>query len=210
MDVNLDGFYQSSKRHSWIMQQGMGRILQSETAFEDLIKLILTTNCRWQNTLKMVHAMADALGPSYRGRKMFPSAKSIANVSETFLKNTCGLGYRAASVRAIACKVQEGILDLERLRVMQDTSYVLERLLALDGVGPYVAQNLLKFWGKPQGLGLDSYVRMFMKENKNLHNDKEIQKAYAPYAPYESLMIWCEVTRGWLKNPTQTFAKFQG
>src|ERR1044072_7332849 len=59
---------------SWIGEQGAGRLLRSPTVYEDLVKMICTTNCSWALTLKMVNGLVNNLGrESEDGRKSFPN-----------------------------------------------------------------------------------------------------------------------------------------
>jgi len=65
LDDDLRDFYSSIENDpefSWIGQQGAGRLLRSPTVFEDLVKMICTTNCSWALTLKMVNGFVDNLG----------------------------------------------------------------------------------------------------------------------------------------------------
>src|SRR5215204_6340898 len=78
LDDDLRTFYSTTEKDpefSWIGQQGAGRLLRSPTVFEDLVKMICTTNCSWALTLKMVHGLVDNLGrESNDGLKSFPNA----------------------------------------------------------------------------------------------------------------------------------------
>ena len=65
LDDNLDDFYQitnANPEFSWISHQGAGRMLRSPTVFEDLVKMICTTNCSWSLTEKMVTGIVENLG----------------------------------------------------------------------------------------------------------------------------------------------------
>ena len=41
---------------------GIGRLLRSPTVFEDLVKVICTTNVQWGGTKRMVRELVDAFG----------------------------------------------------------------------------------------------------------------------------------------------------
>ncbi|HVI71226.1 MAG TPA: hypothetical protein VM656_07040, partial [Pyrinomonadaceae bacterium] len=50
LDDDLQSFYlatENDPEFSWIGEQGAGRLLRSPTVFEDLVKMICTTNCSW-------------------------------------------------------------------------------------------------------------------------------------------------------------------
>ena len=53
LDDDLDKFYLATENDpdfAWIGEQGAGRMLRSPTVFEDLVKMICTTNCSWALT----------------------------------------------------------------------------------------------------------------------------------------------------------------
>src|SRR4030095_16492341 len=73
LDDDLRSFYLatgSEPDFAWIGEQGAGRMLRSPTVFEDLVKMICTTNCSWALTVKMVTELVNRLGDlSDDGRK---------------------------------------------------------------------------------------------------------------------------------------------
>jgi hypothetical protein len=53
LDQDLAEFWSICKRDpalSWVPRRGAGRLLASPTLFEDLAKLLMTTNCTWAVT----------------------------------------------------------------------------------------------------------------------------------------------------------------
>src|SRR6185295_9286544 len=57
LDDDMTSFYRLLAQDAdfgWIPTQGAGRLLRSPTVFEDLVKMICTTNCSWALTEKMV------------------------------------------------------------------------------------------------------------------------------------------------------------
>jgi N-glycosylase/DNA lyase len=79
LDDDLNHFYQitsTEPEFAWIAEQGAGRLLRSPTVFEDLVKMICTTNCSWALTEKMVTSLVRELGTAAdEGRKSFPTAE---------------------------------------------------------------------------------------------------------------------------------------
>src|SRR4051794_4674098 len=88
LDDDLDPFYLAivdDPEFSWIGTQGAGRLLRSPTVYEDLVKMICTTNCSWALTLKMVNGLVNNLGrESNDGRKSFPGAAVMASMPLEF------------------------------------------------------------------------------------------------------------------------------
>ena len=86
LDDEMGRFYEAVSQEpefAWIGEQGAGRLLRSPTVFEDLVKMICTTNCSWALTEKMVNALVDELGrEADDGRKSFPTPEAMASESE--------------------------------------------------------------------------------------------------------------------------------
>ena len=180
----------------WIAACGAGRLLRAPTMWEDLVKLVLTTNCSWSLTVKMTEALVTRWGdPAPDGRHAFPTPERLARVPESALRARGRLGYRAPYVRALARRVAAGEVDLERLD--------RKELLDLPGVGPYVADNLLKFSGRPQGLGLDSWMRA---KYARLHHggrrvsDQTIARRYRHLDVWAGIALWLVLTRDWFEG----------
>ena len=81
LDDDLKPFYDATAadpEFNWIGNQGAGRLLRSPTVFEDLVKMICTTNCSWALTLKMVHGMVNNLGrETGDGRRSFRTPRPV-------------------------------------------------------------------------------------------------------------------------------------
>ena len=91
LDDDMAEFYEvvrNEPEFSWIVAEGAGRLLRSPTVFEDLVKMICTTNCSWALTEKMVHGLVNELGQeSDDGRKSFPTAEAMAQKPEKFFRD---------------------------------------------------------------------------------------------------------------------------
>ena len=83
LDDDLRDFYLATSNDpefAWIEEQGAGRLLRSPTVFEDLVKMICTTNCSWALTLKMVNGLVDNVGrETGDGRRSFPNAEALGD-----------------------------------------------------------------------------------------------------------------------------------
>ncbi|MFY9572276.1 MAG: Fe-S cluster assembly protein HesB, partial [Blastocatellia bacterium] len=99
LDDDMTQFYDAVAHDagfSWIASSGAGRLLRAPTVFEDLVKMICTTNCSWALTDKMVNELVEALGrPSSRGRYTFPTPRAMAAMPERFYRDKVRAGYRA-------------------------------------------------------------------------------------------------------------------
>jgi 3-methyladenine DNA glycosylase/8-oxoguanine DNA glycosylase len=217
MDLDLAPFRARVRRDAhtrWMARGGMGRYLRGATFFEDVVKMILTTNCTWSLTEAMNTNLVRLLGagdgalPRVKDVdtgdmpvRDFPAAEAIAACSEEFLRREVRLGYRAPSVLALARRVALEGYEIEAFRTSTATSDELYReLRTIRGVGDYAASNLLKLLGRFDRLGLDSWCRMKFAE---LHNggttasDAEIERFYARFEEWKGLVMWLDVTKDW-------------
>src|SRR5256885_2245480 len=91
LDDNIADFYSllaADNDFNWIPRQGAGRLLRSPTVFEDLVKMICTTNCSWALPQKMVTGLVDNLGrESGNGQRTFPTPEAMALMPLKFYVN---------------------------------------------------------------------------------------------------------------------------
>ena len=195
----------SDPAYAWIAERRAGRLLRSPTVFEDLVKMICTTNCSWALTTAMVRNLCNGLGRSFGGqRRAFPSPGAIAASSEAFLRKRVKAGYRASYLLELARSVDSGKIDPERwLDRSIPASDVYAHLRTIKGVGDYAAGNMLKLLGRYEYLGLDSWVRA---QYARLHHggrrvkDSTIAKRYRVFGQWRGLLFWLEMTREWYDN----------
>jgi N-glycosylase/DNA lyase len=210
LDENMAGFYEataSDPEFTWIAKEGAGRLLRSPTVFEDLVKMICTTNCSWALTEKMVQGLVNELGSeSDDGRKSFPTAEAMARKTEKFYRERIRAGYRSPYLKELATRVASGSLNVESwLQSELPHHEFMKELKGVKGVGNYAAENLLKLIGRYDGLALDSWTRaqFFKTRNKGrVASDKKIARFYARFNSWQGLALWCDMTRHWLEPET--------
>lgn len=206
LDDDLTLFYTmmlADSEFGWITKEGAGRLLRSPTVFEDLVKMICTTNCSWALTEKMVTGLVNELGrASDDGRKSFPDAQMMAAQSTAFYRDRIRAGYRAPYLKELAERVAAGELDVESWLVSQaPLPELIKEMKSVKGVGNYAAENLLKLIGRYDGLALDSWTRAQFNKMRNQGrpaSDKKISRFYARFDSWRGLALWCDVTRHWL------------
>ncbi len=215
---DLSGFYALASADpdlAWVTS-GAGRLIRSETVFEDVIKTVCTTNCAWSATERMVRALCEHLGQpapgapasGWRGRT-FPRPESMAEADESFYREVVRAGYRSPYLRTISQAVAEGSLDLEGLgratpaELPDDEVY--DRLLALPGVGPYAAAHIMLILGRYSRLVLDSWTRPKYARllGRKTVGDKVIERRFRRYGRYAGLAFWMFVTRDWVDEPAR-------
>jgi N-glycosylase/DNA lyase len=206
LDDDLQQFYvamSADADFAWITNEGAGRLLRSPTVYEDLVKMICTTNCSWALTEKMVTALVNELGrKSDDDRKSFPDARIMSEQSEAFYRDKIRAGYRAPYLKELAQRVVSLEVAVESW-LSSDASLpdLIKEMKAVKGVGNYAAENLLKLIGRYDGLALDSWTRAQFAKMRNQGrsaSDKRISRFYARFDSWRGLALWCDMTRDWL------------
>jgi 3-methyladenine DNA glycosylase/8-oxoguanine DNA glycosylase len=206
LDDNIAEFYRllaTDTDFNWIPTQGAGRLLRSPTVFEDLVKMICTTNCSWALTQKMVTGLVENLGrQTAAGERTFPSAEAMAAAPLKFYVNEVRAGYRSEYLKLLADRVASGALNVESwLASPLPTAELMKEMRGVKGVGPYAAENLLKLLGRYDGLALDSWTRakfFSVRNNGRKTTDKKIARYYSRFKEWRGLALWCDMTRDWL------------
>jgi N-glycosylase/DNA lyase len=212
LDEDLSDFYAVAAIDpdlAWAVA-GAGRMLRSPTVFEDLVKTICTTNCAWSATVRMVRALVVHLGTpaaSAPQQHAFPSPEQMAGAADPFYADIARAGYRGAYLRSLASDVAESRLDLEELGDpgISDAE-VVERLLAIAGVGPYAAAHMTMLLGRYGSLILDSWTRPTYRRltGRPRVTDKGIERAFRRYRQFAGLAFWLTLTKGWVSGERPT------
>jgi 3-methyladenine DNA glycosylase/8-oxoguanine DNA glycosylase len=208
LDDNISEFYRllaADNEFNWIPTQGAGRLLRSPTVFEDLVKMICTTNCSWALTQKMVTGLVENLGrESSNGDRTFPKPEAMALMPLKFYVNEVRAGYRSEYLKLLADRVASGELNVEAwLTSPLSTTELMKELRGVKGVGPYAAENVLKLLGRYDGLALDSWTRakfFSVRNNGRKTTDKKIASYYSRFKEWRGLALWCDMTRDWIED----------
>ena len=207
LDDNLESFYRTVRAvpdFEWIAHSGAGRLLRAPTVFEDLVKMICTTNCSWSLTEKMVTGLVRLLGTEGNdGRRGFPTPAAMASVPTAFYVKEIKAGYRSAYLKELADRIAEGSLDVEAWATsVLPTTELMKQIRGVKGVGPYASENVLKLLGRYDGLALDSWTRAKFYEVRNRGrktSDRQIARYYSRFGEWRGLALWCDMTRDWLE-----------
>lgn len=207
LDHDMTSFYHAVSAEPdfcWIASSGAGRLLRAPTVFEDLVKMICTTNCSWALTRKMVDGLINALGREANDDlRTFPTPDAMASMPERFYREGVRAGYRSPYLRELAERVASGDLDVEGWATSElPTSELKREIKGVKGVGDYAAENMLKLLGHYDGLALDSWVRGKFARTRNgtrAASDKKIARYYSRFGEWRGLVLWCDMTRDWLE-----------
>lgn len=173
-----------------------GRLLRSGSLWEDVVKVMLTTNIQWAGTKRLATQLVNYFGEPWPGdstQKAFPTPEKIARSRESTLRKL-GLGYRAPYLLKLARGVASGEIDLVNLRdAERPTLEVRKELLALPGIGPYAAATLLGFLGRYDFIGVDTEAVSAVSNgffNGQPVSEKEINAVFARWGKYKALAFW--------------------
>ncbi len=204
LDEDLTGFWRLCRRFPgtrWAARRGGGRLLRSATLFEDLMKLLFTTNCSWSLTRALTANLVAACGPrTPGGARAFPTPEILGDRDERFWRDEVRAGYRAASAVELVARFLDGRLDPVRLESIRDADLLRSELLALRGFGPYAAGQAARLLGLYQDLAIDSWCRARIMELEGMTKvptDRSIARRYAAFGDHAGLGLWMDLTRDW-------------
>ena len=199
LDLDLGEFVaiaRASEAHAWIESAGFGRLLCGSTLFEDVVKIILTTNTMWKQTMRMCELLVEKCGRrTPLGFAAFPEPADVARFSAAELQQECRLGYRAKYI--VECAGHAGALTAA---APPPHSTSTEELFAhyrkLPGIGPYGAAHLLAMDGRHDFIAVDTEFRRFVRERyhrgRNV-SERTMLRHYAKWGRWKYLGYWSEL-----------------
>jgi 3-methyladenine DNA glycosylase/8-oxoguanine DNA glycosylase len=201
LGVDLAEFHRlcaESESHVEIGRAGFGRLLCGSTLFEDVVKIIATTNTTWRQTVRMVRLLVDVAGRrSPSEEAAFPTPEEVAAVSAAQLREVCRMGYRADFVAKLARDIVEGAIDLQTLSdPRQPTTELFRSYRSLPGIGPYGAAHLLAMDGRHDFIAVDTEFRKFVRERYHggrRVGDPTMLRRYAKWERWKYLAYWSEL-----------------
>ena len=206
LDEDLSGFYREchARGGDWLpVTAGLGRLLRSPHLFEDVVKVICTTNIQWGGTKRMVENLVAGFGAAFPGNPVqhaFPTPQAIAAAGPDEFADIVRMGYRASYVYELAEQITAGEVDLENLRTETiPTPELKKKLLAIKGVGNYAAATLLMILGRYDELAIDTVFRQFVSEKYfggEKIPDAEGIALYADWGKWQYLAYWFDLWVG--------------
>ena len=203
LDEDFTEFYRLCRRMGkpWsAMASGRGRLLRSPGLFEDIVKVICTTNIQWGGTRRMVAEIVHAFGsphPLDPELKAFPKPEAIATLAFEDFRNQTRLGYRAPFIHQLAVDFCAGGDAFEKLRdAGRSTPEIRKELLAIKGIGSYAAASVLMLLGRYDEIPVDSVFQQLMRAKYFKENDFDLKKALAIYqawGQWKYLAYWFDL-----------------
>lgn len=187
-------------RLAWAARRGAGRLMRSATVFEDLMKLLFTTNTSWSGTEAMTRNLVAAAGtPAPSGARAFPTPEQCRR-TPAFYRDVVRVGYRADAAVRLATAFVTGELSDATFLAPQSSEQLWQRLLDLHGFGPYAAGQAMRLCGHYDKLALDSWCRARLAEmagRSKAPADRTVERRYAKWAPFQGLALWLDLTADW-------------
>ena len=203
LDEDFSEFYRLCKKNGlpWSrIKPGKGRLLRSPGLFEDMVKVILTTNVQWGGTKRMVRELVEQFGepfPSDSELKAFPQAQAMAALPFEDFQGRVGLGYRAAYIYQLACVFSLQPNCYAKFFDAQIPSAEIKKdLLAIKGVGNYAAASILMLLGRYDEIPVDSVFQQLMENKYFPDKDFELKEALAIYEKWgrwQYLAYWFDL-----------------
>lgn len=189
-DAGVGGFHEVDPR--W-KESGRGRLFRSPTFFEDLIKTVTSCNVTWPSTIVMNRRLCEVVSPA------FPNARQLARRRPETLRARCRVGYRDKRMVELGKMVAGGEVDpawFEDRSNSDDAVY--KALLALPGIGPYAAANVMQLLGRYSRVAIDTEsVRHGKAVLGMTGTPKQIEKKVAahfePFGEHRFRSYWFEL-----------------
>ncbi|CAN5799432.1 hypothetical protein BH20GEM1_BH20GEM1_23080 [soil metagenome] len=176
-------------------ERGFGRLLRSPTLFEDVVKVLATTNTTWAGTIAMVGKLVNLADDG----GLFPDPERVAEIGTGKLREAGRWGYRAAFLYGLARSVASGELDLESWERWEGSTAELEQeIRRVPGLGPYAAAQVLTLLGRYDRIGVDTVFREFVRRAhfpraRKPVTDRRMLVVYDRWGEWKMLAYWFEL-----------------
>jgi 3-methyladenine DNA glycosylase/8-oxoguanine DNA glycosylase len=215
LEEDFGPFHEACRRRGalpWVVREGLGAFLRNPTLFEELAKILLTTNVSWAGTRSMTRLLLETYGTPVRSwpagsppPRAFPAPEAIAGEKEAALRKRVRLGYRAPYLLELAEAVAKGKLRLAALAdPARPTEELARTIRACKGFGPYASNAVLLSLGRYDRLILDSWIRSTVAR---VHfrscpiADRSIERRYAPWGEWKTLACWFDCAwESWMRD----------
>ncbi|GAB1420352.1 hypothetical protein MASR2M15_04450 [Anaerolineales bacterium] len=197
---DLSAFHEAMKAfkgYEWAKDSVAGRMLLAPTVWENMAKILFTTNTTWAQTKGMSEHLC-LIGDTYKDQHTFPTAEQVAQSDPTQLAETIRAGYRMPSLQALAQTIASGKVDVESWFDITAISSqdLYKAITAFKGFGDYSAASLMGLLGHTDRLSLDSIARnVYEKVTGERADDKTIRAYYDKFGQWKELALWMDVEK---------------
>ena len=155
---------------------GYGIRILNQDLWECIISFIISANNNIPRIKKIIEKLCINYGKEieFNGKKYytFPTSESLSKATVEDLRKI-GLGFRDKRVFRTTKMVLDGEINLEELKACNNTTYIKNELLKLDGVGEKVANCIMLFSLKRfDTFPIDVWVRRVIND-LYIHEEQE-------------------------------------
>ena len=199
---DLSAFYSAMRAHegyAWLEAERRGRILVCPSLWEDLAKVLLTTNCSWSQTINMAGQLCrlgapHPLNPDWRA---FPTPQRIAALHLDELSEAVRAGYRTAYLHELAGRIVSGDVDLGSWLTL-DSDALFKVVKSLKGFGDYAAGTVARMLGHFDRIAIDTACHAMFAARHNdgvKGSEADIRAHYARFGEWRGLLMWMDIMR---------------
>jgi len=200
-DWDLKPFYRLLRArapYAWVERRKAGRLLVTPTVWEDLAKMLLTTNTTWGGTIGMCRRLVTLGALHGDGAHSFPTPAEVASMSLRRLSERVRAGYRAPYLHELAKAIAEERIDVESWRHDRavTTEELYDSIRSLKGFGQYAAGNMLMMLGRFDRVGIDTACRAAFRRHLKpgqTASDQAIRAYYQPFGEWRALVMWMDL-----------------
>ena len=152
-----------------LVKRGWGRVLRGFSPWEDAVKTLLTTNCTWDRTKKMVQDICRInLSKSHDIKCTFPDPNSLLKKPSSL--NDLKLGYRLHYLYELCQSVKrsEDYLSIYQKESGCNANEAYKAITSLKGFGDYASKHLLVLLGWHKYLPIDREVLKYLNVNSTI------------------------------------------
>ena len=199
---DLRPFYAAMTGHegyAWLEAERRGRILIAPSLWEDLAKVLLTTNCSWTQTVNMCRQLVElgAPHPDIADCHAFPTAERIAALAYDDFAARVRAGYRSAYLYELARKVAAEEIDLAAWLSLDGDAFY-RAVKSLKGFGDYAAGTIARMYGHFNRVAIDTAAHAMFAERHNggvKGSAEDIRARYEKYGRWRGLVLWMDIMR---------------
>ena len=174
--------------------RGFGRLLRAPTLFEDVVKILATTNTTWGGTVAMARNLV-----RLTEAEAFPTPAEVARLGAGRLTKEGRWGYRAPYLAGLSETVASRALALDQWENWDGTTAELEaEVRRVPGLGPYASAHVLMLLGRFDRIGIDTAFRSFVRQKyfpraRKPVSDARMLAVYDRWGEWRGLAYWADL-----------------
>lgn len=176
---------------------GPYRLRETECAspFRHLAEAIVSQQISGAAARSILRRFVIACGSEPDSETNFPEPHAVLAMDESSLRAAGLSAAKVAALQDLARKTLEGVVPDTKTLLKLDDETIVERLVAVRGIGRWTVQMMLMFQlGRPDVLPIDDYgVRNGFKllfKRRELPTPAQLGRHGAKWAPYRSAAAW--------------------